>query len=139
MVPAFGHPVSGRCQPGHREAGPNRLQFIAMQACEVFQRLSALGGQVHFDAPPVAPTREAVNPARRFAPGDERYDAMVLGLQTLGELGHCRPLAIRKAPDLQHECVLKRRHAMSLRRLLAEAHEATQLVAKGSEGLEIDL
>ena len=110
-----------------------------MQPCKGLQTLIASGRQVHFDAPPVALTRDAVNPARCFAPGDERYDAMMLGLQTLSELGHGRPFAIRKPSDLQHQRVLKGRHAVAMCHFLAEAQKTTQLIAKGCERLEIGL
>jgi hypothetical protein len=110
-----------------------------MQPCKVVQTLIASGRQLHFDAPFVAPTRDAGNSARRFAPRDGRYDAMMFGLQTLGELSHGRPCAIRKASDLQHERVLEKRHAIAMDHFLAESQETTQLIAEGSERLEIGL
>ena len=111
-----------------------------MQACELFQAFIASGRQVNFDAPLVAPTRHALNPARRFAPGHERYDAMVFGLQTFCKLGHGRPFAYPETLGSATSArVLKRCHPVAMRHFLAEAHEAAELIAKGSERLEIGL
>jgi hypothetical protein len=113
------------------------LQLVAMQASQALEAFVALRGQVHLDQPPVAAARLAPHPAGGLAAGHQRHDAMVLGLQPLGELRHRGPVAPGEATDLQHQGVLQRRDAVAVRHVLAEAQEAAQGIAKARERFEI--
>ena len=86
--------------------------------------------QLHLHATLVASTRVAPHQAGRLASRNQRHDAVVLGLQALGELRDGRPFAAGKALDLQHQLVLQRSDAALARHLLAEPEKAAQLVAK---------
>ena len=114
----------------HRKPRANRLQFVPVQASKLVQALFACHRQMNLDAPLVSLTRGALHPARSFAPGYQRHDAMMFGLQALGEFRHRRPFPSGEALDLQHQQVLQWRHPVALRHFFAETQKAAQLVAK---------
>ena len=94
---------------------------------------------MHLDQALVAPAGAALDPAGRFAARDQRHHAVVLRLQTLGQLGDAGPAPARKAAQLQQQLVLLRGAAVRARQFLAGAQEAPELVAEVRQQLDIGL
>ena len=69
-----------------------------MQPRQLLQALFAFLRQLNLHATLVASTRVAAHQTGLLAPRNQRHDAVVLGLQTLGELRDGRPLAARETP-----------------------------------------
>lgn len=67
-----------------------------MEARELAQAAVALPGQPHLDPPAVVAAAAALDQAGLLAARNQRHDAVVLGLQALGELADRRPLPAGK-------------------------------------------
>lgn len=82
------------------------------------------------DLAPVFASGVALDESQPLAAGDQRYDAVVVGLQPLRQFRDRCPVPPALAFDVQHQQVLQVGHARAAGDLLAPADEAAQLVAE---------
>ena len=110
-----------------------------MERCESGEAFVAFSRQFDLHSAPIVRADTAPDESRYLAPRNQRYHTVVFRLQALGELAHSRPLATRKALDLEHQLVLQRCYAVLPRHLLAEAQKTPKLVAEMRELFNIRL
>jgi hypothetical protein len=115
------------------------VQLVTVQARHPGQQSLALGQQVYLDHTAILPTGAARQPTQGRTAIHQRHDAMVLGLQALGEFPDRGPRPARKAGHVQQQLVLQRREPMRAAGELAGAQELTKPVPEVRQALEVAL
>ena len=103
------------------------------------QHALAFCQQVDLHLAPVDEAGPPLDEAVFLAAGDERNDAVRLGLQPHGELADGRELAAREALHVQQQQVLQRRDAKGVHGVFGEAFETSKLEAEIGQRLEFGL
>src|SRR5690242_1824509 len=95
--------------------------------------------KMDFDLPPVARTLAPLDEARRLASRHQRHDAVMNGLQALGQLRDSRPMTPRHALDMQQHQILNGGDVLRAQYRFGDVQKAPKLIAEFGQSLEIRL
>lgn len=108
-----------------------------MQACQLVKTLTSFFRQSNLDHAFVAAAGAALDQSDCLASRYQRYDAVVLCLQALGEFAYRRPVSSGEAHDLEQEQILQGSDSVLTRNFFTEAQVPADLIPKMRQLLKI--
>src|SRR5690554_5813783 len=125
-----------------RPAGQVKLllkmaELRLVQLGDACGELGALRQQMDLDAAAILTSRAPLHQTQLRTAVHQGHRAVVLGLQSLGQLPHRGPLTSLEPLEMQQQLILERSHALLSADIVALAQEAAQLVAEVRQPLEV--
>jgi len=135
----FPHTLHQPLFAGHGEDTSEPNQLVPMQPSEAIDGPLTSARQMNLDLASVGASRVALDQPKFLATRHKRHDAMVLGLQSLGQFRNRGPFALREPLNLEQQKVLQVGNAFPEGQLFAEVQKAAQLISKIRQRLELCL